>query len=206
MKSTSVKPAHTARKVNEKETKPESKPIAAKGLRDLFVYELKDMYWAEKALTKAIPKMIKNATSEELIDSLSAHLEETIGHVMRLEKVFYLIGEKAMAIKCEAMAGLINEAEKIMAETEKGDVRDAAIILSTQKVEHYEIAAYGTLCSFAQTLNEAMVKTLLEDTLYEEKEIDGKLSEIAESSINCEASYEYADEVDTMVATKAKRK
>jgi ferritin-like metal-binding protein YciE len=202
MKNTSVKSAPAASKA--KETK--SKSDVAHGLRELFVYELKDIYWAEKTLTKAIPKMIKNATSTELVDALSDHLKETTEQVKRLEEVFSLIGEKAVAIKCEAMMGLIAEADEIMAGTEKGKVRDAGIILSAQKVEHYEIAAYGTLCSFAKTLNENEALALLEDTLDEEKGIDEKLTEIAESSINIDAAGEYEEDSDTMVATKTKAK
>lgn len=191
MKSTSIKPAHTKSKIAKKESKSKSNPKRVHGLRDLFVYELKDLYWAEKALTKAIPKMIKNASSEDLIDALTGHLKETVRHVARLEEVFSLLDEKVGAIECEAMAGLLNEAETIMAETEKGEVRDAGIILSAQKVEHYEIAAYGSLCAFAKTLEEHDAVSLLEDTLNEEKEVDKKLSEIAESSINIEAACAY---------------
>ena len=159
----------------------------AQGLRELFVDELKDIYWAEKALTKAIPKMISNASSDELIEALSGHLDETVEQVTRLEEVFSLIGEKPQAKKCEAMDGLIKEATEIMQNTEKGMVRDAGIILAGQKVEHYEIASYGTLCSFAKTLDESEAATLLEDTLNEEKHADEKLSEIAESFVNAEA-------------------
>lgn len=169
-------------------SKPEKeKSDVAKGLRDLFVDELKDIYWAEKALTKAIPKMIKNASSEELKEALTGHLEVTVEQVKRLEEVFSSLDEKAQAKKCEAMAGLIKEADEIMKNTEKGMVRDAGIILAGQKVEHYEIATYGTLCSFAKTLGEEEAASLLEETLKEEKEADEKLSEIAESFVNAEA-------------------
>jgi ferritin-like metal-binding protein YciE len=160
---------------------------AAQGLRDLFEDELKDIYWAEKALTKAIPKMVKNATTEELIDALNEHLEVTKGHVERLEESFKILGKAARAKKCEAMAGLIKEAEEIMEDTEEGVVRDAGIISAGQKVEHYEIATYGTLCAFAKTLGEDQVESLLHQTLDEEKEADQKLTQIAESSINVEA-------------------
>lgn len=165
-----------------------AKPDAAQGLRELFENELKDIYWAEKALTKAIPKMIKNATSEELVDALNDHLSVTEEQVTRLDEVFEAIGVKAQGKKCEAMAGLIKEAEELMSETEKGVVRDAAIILASQKVEHYEIATYGTLVSFARILGEDQVVSMLEDTLAEEKEADEKLTEIAEASINMEAA------------------
>jgi ferritin-like metal-binding protein YciE len=164
-----------------------TKPDAAKGLRDLFNDELKDIYWAEKELTKAIPKMIKNATSDELVEALTDHLEVTKKQVVRIEEVFSALGEKAVAVKCEAMAGLTKEAEEKMQSTENGVVRDAGIILAGQKVEHYEIASYGTLCAFAKTLGEDEVADMLQQTLDEEKEADLKLSEIAQS-INIEAA------------------
>lgn len=164
-----------------------AKSDAAKGLRDLFVDELKDIYWAEKALTKVIPKMIKNASSDELVQALTGHLEETKNHVTRLEDVFESLGEKAVAKKCEAMAGLTKEGEEIMEGTEAGVVRDAGIILAGQKVEHYEIATYGTLASFARILGEDEAASLLEATLNEEKAADEKLSEISDS-INVDAA------------------
>ncbi len=160
----------------------------AQGLRELFVDELKDIYWAEKALTKAIPKMIDNATSSDLIQALTKHLGETQNQITRLERVFSSIGEEAETKKCQATAGLIEEAEEIMDSTEKGVVRDAGIISAAQKVEHYEIATYGTLRTFAQTLGEHEAMTLLQETLYEEKGADHKLTEIAESHINAEAA------------------
>lgn len=175
----------TSKKSSDKKEKSESD--VAQGLRELFVEELKDIYWAEKALTKAIPKMIKNASSDELVEALTGHLDVTVEQVTRLEEVFSSIGEKPQAKKCEAMDGLIKEAGEIMQNTEKGMVRDAGIILAGQKVEHYEIATYGTLCSFAKTLGEDEAASLLEETLNEEKEADEKLSEIAESFINAEA-------------------
>jgi len=157
-------------------------------LKQLFENGLSDIYWAEKALVKAIPKMIDNATSEELINALDTHLSETEKHVSRIEQVFGLIGKDAVAKKCEAMAGLIEEAEDIMDECEEGVMRDAGIIAAGQKVEHYEIATYGTLRQFAKTLglNDAVV--LLQKTLDEEKTADEKLTEIAVSTVNIQAS------------------
>jgi ferritin-like metal-binding protein YciE len=187
MKNGQSKPS--VKGTNGKANGAEAKSNEATGLRKLFVDELKDIYWAEKTLTKAIPKMIKNATSEELVDALSSHLEETQGHVTRLEEVFEAIGEKAVAKKCEAMDGLTKEAEEIMQDTEKGVVRDAGIIAAGQKVEHYEIATYGTLISFAKTLGEDEAVTLLQSTLEEEKAADEKLSEISDE-INVEADTE----------------
>jgi ferritin-like metal-binding protein YciE len=165
-----------------------AKPDAADGLRGLLVDGLKDIYWAENALVKALPKMIKNATSDELAEALSAHLEETKQHVSRVEQAFAAIDENAQGKKCDAMAGLIEEADGIMEETEAGVVRDAGIIAAAQKIEHYEIATYGTLATFARTLGEEEAAELLHETLLEEKEADEKLSEIAESSINVEAA------------------
>ena len=159
-------------------------------LMQLFEDELKDIYWAEKALTKAIPKMIKKATSEELIAALTSHLAETENQVLRLEDVFASIGKKATAVKCEATVGLIKESEEIMEECETGSMRDAGIISAAQKVEHYEIATYGTLRQFAETLGLTEAVALLEATLIEEKAADVKLTEVAVSAVNVDASEE----------------
>lgn len=157
-------------------------------LMKLFEDELKDIYWAEKALTKAIPKMIKNATSEELVEALENHLEETNEQVSRCEEVFASIDKKAVAKKCEAMDGLIKEAEEIMKESEEGAMCDAGIISAAQKVEHYEIATYGTLRQFAETLGLEKAAGLLKETLEEEKNADEKLTEVAVSAVNLEAA------------------
>lgn len=157
-------------------------------LLKFFEDGLKDIYWAEKALVKAIPKMIKNATAEELKDGLANHLAETEEQVKRVEEAFAAANLNAVAKKCEAMAGLIKEAEEIMTECEEGVMRDAGIIAAAQKVEHYEIATYGTLRQFAETLGLTKVVQLLEETLAEEKASDVKLTEVAVSSINLEAS------------------
>ena len=163
-------------------------PMKSSQLMQLFEDELKDIYWAENALTKAIPKMIKNATSSELIAALTSHLAETENQVLRLEDVFESISKKPEAVKCEAMAGLIKEAGEIMEECEEGSMRDAGIISAAQKVEHYEIATYGTLRQFAVTLGLIKVVKLLEETLAEEKAADVKLTEIAVEAINVEAA------------------
>ena len=134
--------------------------------------------------------MIKNATSAELIEALENHLLETEEQVKRVEQVFELTGKKAVAKKCEAMEGLIKEAEEIIEECEEGAMRDAGIISAGQKVEHYEIASYGTLRQFAETLGLADAAALLEETLNEEKVADEKLTEVAVSAINVEASEE----------------
>ncbi|PXY46749.1 YciE/YciF ferroxidase family protein [Flavobacterium hydrophilum] len=167
-----------------------AKTSAAEGLRELFIDSLKDIYWAEKALIKALPKMAKNATSENLVKAIKDHLAVTEEQKERLEKVFSLIGEKAVAKKCDAMEGLIKEGESIMEETEKGPVRDAGIIAASQKIEHYEIASYGTLAAFAVTLGEDDAVLLLEKTLAEEKEADTLLTDAAYNSINFEAAEE----------------
>lgn len=160
---------------------------AAKGLHDLFQEELKDIYGAEQQLLKSMPKMVKNAKSEELIEALNNHMKQTERQIKRLEQVFEAVGIPAESKKCEAMDGLIQEAEDKLKELEPGMVRDAAIIASAQKIEHYEIASYGTLSSFAHTLDEMDAYDLLEETLDEEKETDSLLTEIAETSINIEA-------------------
>lgn len=164
------------------------KSDAASGLRELFEDELKDIYWAEKALTKALPKMAKNASDSNLIAAIKDHLAVTQTQVARLEEVFAEIGKKAQAKKCEAMDGILKEADDILKGTQPGVVRDAGIILACQKVEHYEIATYGTLAIFAKTIGEARVSELLGETLGEEKDADVKLTELAESSINIEAA------------------
>ncbi len=163
-------------------------------LMELFEDELKDIYWAEKALTKAIPKMIKNATSSDLKEALENHLAETEEQVKKVEQVFETIGKKAVAKKCEAMAGLTKEADEIMKDSDKGAMRDAGIISAAQKVEHYEIASYGTLRTFAETLGLDKAVGILEEILEEEKGADEKLSEVAEATINIEAAGETDEE------------
>lgn len=188
---TNKKSNSTTAAQNGKRSKAKSKnaPMESSQLMELFEDELKDIYWAEKALTKAIPKMIKNATSQELIDALTNHLEETKNQVTRVENVFASIDKKATAKKCEAMEGLIKEAEDIMESCEDGAMCDAGIISAGQKVEHYEIASYGTLRQFAKTLGLTKAVTLLETTLKEEKAADEKLSEVATDAINVEAAH-----------------
>ena len=157
----------------------------------LFIDELKDIYWAEKHLVTALPKMIKGATSQELKDAITGHLEETKNQVTRLEQVFESIGEKATAKKCEAMAGLIEEGASILEDTDADTmVRDAGIIIASQKIEHYEIASYGSLAALAEKMGHTEAMELLNATLEEEKTADGKLNEIALEYINEEASVE----------------
>ena len=180
--SSSQTVAQKTKSTNKKSTMKSSQ------LMELFEDGLKDIYFAEKALLKAIPKMIDNATSEELIDALTNHLAETENQVVRLESVFKSVDKKAEAVKCEAMVGLIKEATEIMEECQEGSMRDAGIIAAAQKVEHYEIATYGTLRQFAETLGLTEAVSLLEATLEEEKAADVKLTEVAVEAINIEAS------------------
>ena len=159
--------------------------VQESALNELFIDELKDIYWAEKHLAKALPKMAKAATSDELRTAIENHLAETEHHIIRLESAFESIGEKAVAIKCEAMAGLLKEGDEIVAETEKGSLtRDAGIISAAQKIEHYEIASYGTLKTLALVLGYNEAAELLDSTLQEEKNADSLLTKIAESGIN----------------------
>jgi len=179
--------------------------IQSTQLMKLFEAELKDIYWAEKALTKAIPKMIKNATSEDLVLALENHLAETTEQVKRVEQVFVIIDKKAAAKKCEAMEGLIKEAQEIMEECEKGAMRDAGIISAAQKVEHYEIASYGTLRQFADTLGLYDAVELLQTTLDEEKAADEKLTEVAVSAVNLQANEQALEEQGTVTETKSRK-
>lgn len=158
---------------------------------DFFVDELKDIYWAEKHLVKALPKMQKAATSPELAAAFEKHTQETEQHLRTLEQVFELLGEKASAKKCEAMEGLITEATSIIEDTDSGTmIRDAGLILAAQKVEHYEIATYGTLRTFAENMGHTDVQDLLQLTLDNEKETDVALTEVAENFVNEAASQE----------------
>ena len=163
------------------------------GLRKLFTDQLKDMYWAEKALTKAIPKMIKNASGRELVRALNEHLYVTEDQVQKLESIFRLMGQKASAKKCEAMEGLIKEADEIIKDMDAGSVRDAGIICAGQKVEHYEIATYGCLSTYAEILGEMEIVDILEEILAEEKRADKTLTQVA-TRINWEAANEDDDE------------
>lgn len=164
-------------------------------LEKFLIDSLKDIYWAEKHLTKALPKLEKAATSEELKQALQDHLTVTEEQVARLEQVFELMGKKAQAKKCEAMEGLSKEADSMVEETEEGTMtRDVAIIMAAQKVEHYEIATYGGLTQLANTMGLTEVADLLGQTLAEEKEADELLTSIAENDINYQAEEEGGEE------------
>jgi ferritin-like metal-binding protein YciE len=166
--------------------------VASDGkLKEFFHDEIKDIYWAEKKLVNTLPKLAKAATSEELRTAFTSHLEETKSHVTRLEKVFSLLGEKAQAKKCDAMAGITEEGASVIEDTDRGtSTRDVALILAGQKAEHYEIATYGGLAQIAKTLGYGEIAGLLEKTLAEEKKADDKLTGLAESSVNTKASKE----------------
>jgi ferritin-like metal-binding protein YciE len=151
-----------------------------KTIKDVFEEELKDIYWAEKYLVKSLPKVIKAAYSEELKDAITDHLEETKEQVKRIEKIFSMLGLDREAKKCEAMEGLVQEAESIIEEFEEGDVRDCALIIGSQKIEHYEIAAYGSLCELAEVMGKHRVAEMLDESLEEEEGADSLLTEIAE--------------------------
>jgi ferritin-like metal-binding protein YciE len=165
------------------------------GLKELYIDELKDIYSAETQMVKALPKLAKAASSDELRKGFEEHLEQTKGHVERLEKIFQALGESPKGKKCKGMEGLVAEGAEAMEEDFEGSVMDAALIGAAQRVEHYEIAAYGTVCAFAQELGEEDHVSLLTETLEEEKETDEKLSELAQE-INTQANEESGDEVN----------
>jgi len=185
--------------------------MSAENLNELFVEEVKDIYDAEKQLVKALPKMAKATDSSELRGAFEDHLEITKAHVSRLEEVFKLLGVAARGKTCEGMKGLIQEGQEAMQELE-GTVLDAALIASAQKVEHYEIATYGTLATFAEVLDMQDAKDLLGQTLEEEKEADEKLTQIA-SQINPEAEQgsdsgaeDEEEDSDTAMAGRGRKK
>lgn len=154
----------------------------------LLLHELKDVYNAEKQLTKALPKVAKKASSPQLKAAIEKHLEETEGQVERLEKIFDLLGETPKGTKCKGMEGILEEGEETMKQKGTPETLDAAIIMSAQKVEHYEIAAYGSLATFADMLNRRDIKTLLGQTLQEEEKTDKLLTDLAQSGINQESA------------------
>jgi ferritin-like metal-binding protein YciE len=161
-------------------------------LHDLFEDTLRDIYYAEKAILKALPKMAKKASSEDLTAAFEEHREQTEGHVQRLEAIFKMLDKTARGKKCEAIEGLAKEADEIIKEAETDTVRDAGMLAAAQAVEHYEISRYGTLKAWAEKLGMKEAAQLLDQTLQEEKETDAKLTELAEIEINVEADEEAA--------------
>jgi ferritin-like metal-binding protein YciE len=158
--------------------------MAVSTMQDLFVDELRDIYHAEKQLTKALPKMAKAAKNDKLRECFEAHLEETRGQIERLEQVFDEIDVRKRGKPCEAMEGLLEEGREMMEEIKDGSVRDAGMITAAQKVEHYEIAAYGSLVAHAEQLGHKKAAKLLQETLEQEKMADRKLNEVALGAVN----------------------
>jgi ferritin-like metal-binding protein YciE len=148
-------------------------------MEKLFVQELKDLYSAETQITKVLPKMAKAAASNELKTAFEHHLKETEGQIQRLDKVFEILGASPKGKTCQGMKGVLEEGSEMLTETEEGDVRDAALISAGQRVEHYEMAGYGTVRSYAERLGKSQIVQLLEQTLEEEKAADKKLTEIS---------------------------
>lgn len=169
-------------------TKVKPKNDAAKSLDDLFEDSLKDALWAENAVKDALPKMIKNVTSKTLKKALEEHLAETKDQIKTLKEVFKSIGVKAEEEKCDAMQGILDEGEDVLKSTEPGSVRDAGIIAACQKVEHYEIASYGTMIAYARILKHKEAKTMLSEILKQEKNADKNLSKLAISEVNIDAN------------------
>ena len=174
-------------------------------LKELYIDELRDLFDAENKLVKALPKLAKAASSEKLRAGFEEHLEQTRGHVERLEEIFEALDEKSTGKKCAGMAGLVKEGEEIMDEDLSAEVMDAALISAAQRVEHYEIAAYGCVSAWAQLLGESEANALLEKTLEEEKETDQKLTQLAEE-INVEAKGSEEEEEEESDETIAGRK
>jgi ferritin-like metal-binding protein YciE len=179
--------------------------VAIESLNDLFVEQLRDLYDAENQLIKALPKMAEGANSDELRQGFEEHLEQTKEHAQRIETIFEQLGQKAKAKKCKGMEGLIKEGSEVLDEDMSEDVKDAAIIAAAQRVEHYEIAAYGTVRTFANLLGETEAATLLEQTLEEEKETDDKLTQLAEG-INVAAEEGSGSKSKSKTTTTTRRK
>lgn len=157
-------------------------------LHDLFLDELRDIYNAERQITKALPKMIKATSHDELRSALENHLEETEGQIERLDEIFSTLGEKARGKTCDGMAGIIEEGKKVLEQKADDETKDAAVVAAAQRVEHYEIAAYGTLVAWANAMGHDDVASLLEASLEEEKAADEKLTQVAESGLNEQAA------------------
>lgn len=162
--------------------------MARKTMQDLFIHMLSDIYSAEKQLTKALPKMARASSNADLSAAFQQHLEETQGQIERIDQIVEKEDLKLKRMKCMAMEGLVEEGKEVIDEIEKGPVLDAALIAAAQKVEHYEIASYGTLCTFAKQLGLKDALRLLKETMAEEKATDEKLTQIAESETNKEAA------------------
>ena len=181
--------------------------MKANSLHELYLEELKDLYDAENQIIKALPKMVDAASSEELQGALTEHLEVTRGQAKRLEQIFQNMGEKLKAEKCKGMEGLIKEGSDILSEDMDEDVKDAAIISAAQRIEHYEMAGYGTVRTWANLLGETEAEELLQETLDEEKEADEKLNELAEEiNVQAESGEGEEEEVEQRATTQRRPK
>jgi ferritin-like metal-binding protein YciE len=170
--------------------------MAIKNLHDLMIHELKDIYSAEKQLTKALPKMAKAATSTELKAAFTKHLKETETQITRLERIFEMLDASPRGSKCDAMEGLIKEAEKMLKEDAPPAVLDAGLIAAAQRVEHYELAAYGCAKAFAEEMNHRETVKLLDETLEEEAAANETLTSVAQDGVNSEANVDHPEHVE----------
>lgn len=167
--------------------------MSVESLEELFLDELKDLYSAEKQITRALPKLVKGATAPQLKDAFQSHLEETKGQIERLETIFGMLKKKGTGKTCEGMKGVLSEGAEVLEETEKGDVRDSGLITAAQRVEHYEMAGYGGVREFAKLLGQKEIMALLDATLKEEEAADKKLTDIAKG-VNTAALHDSAAE------------
>lgn len=174
-----------------------------KTLEDLFLDSLADIYYAENQLTKALPKMAKAATHDDLREAFEAHLLETKGHVQKVERVFELFGQKPKSKKCPAIVGIIKEANEIASENKKSPTINAALIFAAQKAEHYEIASYGGLREWAKQLENEDAASLLDEILGEEKSADNKLTALAEAHFNLSAQMSDEAEIEQLLRRAA---
>jgi ferritin-like metal-binding protein YciE len=180
--------ADTVHEEPRSQNQQEINVMAMTSLQDLFQHHMQDIYYAEKKLTKALPKMAKSANAPRLRSAFEEHLEQTKEHVKRLEQVFKQMGQKPDGTTCEAIDGIIKECEELMSETEDGEALDAGLIAAAQAAEHYEIARYGTLATWAKALDMGEAQKILHETLEEEKQTDEKLTSLAKEQINRRAA------------------
>ena len=194
-------PAQTQQNATTKSATKRKSSSVEKNLDDLFEHALKDIYYAEKKILKSLPKMIKAAHDTDLKEGLESHRQETEGHVSKLEQVFSILGKTPKAVKCEAIDGILSEADEVLKEFGRSKACDAAIIFSGQAVEHYEITRYGSMHAWASSLGMDDAAEILESILEEEKAADHKLTDLAEGRINfaAEEEDEAAGDVEELV-------
>ncbi len=178
--------------------------MSKNSLQEVYIEELKDLFSAENQLTKALPKMAKAASSDELRQGFEEHLEQTKGHVDRLQQIFEMLGEKGTGKKCLGMEGLVKEGAEVMGDDYEGATMDAALISAAQRVEHYEIAGYGAVIAYADLLGESEQASLLRETLEEEKETDEKLTELAKE-INAQAQQADSEAMEEQPKRKSRK-